>query len=285
MNLNPKLLAYFLQCKYTHWRIYQMKQITNHICSTSLKFIFIVLSIFSITEVSADSKPELNHVALIADGNRRWAKENNLEPTEGHKEGFIHTTPKLIEDLWDLGIHTVTVWGFSTANWNREEREVANLMEYFDQFLKKMVPIAKKWNAKIIHLGRKSRFPAYLQQTLSLAEKETSSCNGHVFNFAIDFGGRDEITRACQKVQSLKGNLDSITEEDLSAAMDSAQQPFPSPDLIIRASGEMRLSGFMPWNSIYSELYFIKKYYPSFTKLDLEEAIASFYERQRTYGK
>jgi undecaprenyl diphosphate synthase len=158
-------------------------------------------------------------------------------------------------------------------------------MECFDVLLKKVLSIAKKMDARIIHLGRKDRLPTYLLQTLKFVEKETSSFNKHVFNLAIDFGGRDEIIRACQKVQKLKGSLENITEEDISESLDTANQPFPSPDLIIRSSGEMRLSGFMAWQALYSELFFTKKYYPALTRIDLEEAVESFNQRQRTFGK
>ncbi|HEV8051582.1 MAG TPA: polyprenyl diphosphate synthase [Parachlamydiaceae bacterium] len=273
-----------------------MKLILNQVDSTNLYkkikllkngiilLIMIILIIFK-AEAYAHAQCELNHIAIIPDGNRRWAKENNLDSLEGHKEGFINTTPKVIEDLWNMGIHTVTIWGVSTENWKRSEKEVANIMECIDLLLKKMLPIAKNSKAKIIHIGRKDRLPAYLLKTLMFVENETSSFDEHIFNFAIDFGGRDEIVRACQKTQKLKGSLDDITEEDISAAMDTAQQPFPLPDLIVRTSGEMRLSGFMAWQAIYSELYFTKKYYPALTRNDLEEAVESFNHRQRNYGK
>ncbi len=228
---------------------------------------------------------DLNHVAIIADGNRRWAKENHLPLSEGHKEGFINTSPKIIADLWDMGIHTVTIWGFSTGNWNRSESEVANVMNCLDELLKKMLPIAIQAEAKIIHLGRKDRLPDHLLQTLNRVEKETYLFNKHVFNIAIDFGGRDEIIRAIQKVESKKGSLENMTEDEISANLDTSQQPFPFPDLIIRPSGELRLSGFMAWQAVYSELYFTQKNYPALQRSDLEEAVSSFKSRERTYSK
>ena len=258
----------------------QLRGLRNSvIVMLTLMFLFFKL------ELCANASSELNHIAIIADGNRRWAKENNLSPLEGHREGFINTTPKIIEDLWDMGIHTVTIWGFSTGNWNRSECEIANIMDCFNILLKRMLPIAKKSRAKIIHLGRKDRLPEYLLQTLNFVEKETSSFKEHVFNFAIDFGGRDEIIRACQKIQSLKGSLEYITQDDMDANLDTAQQPFPSPDLIIRTSGELRLSGFMVWQALYSELYFMKKYYPALTRNDLVEAVEAFKKRQRTLSR
>lgn len=256
---------------------------TNTYSKSMIAFALMTLLVPFTAAASAPSK--INHIAFIPDGNRRWAEENNLDPTDGHKEGFLNTTPKVIEDLWNMGIHTVTIWCFSTENWNRNKQEVENLMEYIDQLSKKMLSIAKKWKAKIVHLGRKDRAPAYLLETLSFIEKETSSFTEHIVNFAIDFGGRNEITRACQKVHNSKGNLDIITEEDLNSAMDTADQPFPFPDLIVRTAGEKRLSGFMSWQSTYSELYFTPKYYPALNRHDLEEAIESFNVRQRRYGK
>lgn len=227
----------------------------------------------------------LNHVAVIADGNRRWAKQNNLPPSEGHKRGFIHTTPQIIENFWNLGVHTVTIWGFSTKNWNRSNSEVTNVMNCFNELLTKMLPIAKKNKGKIFHLGRKDRLPKDLLDTLSFVEKETSYFKEHIFNLAIDFGGRDEIIRACRKLSLSTGSLEDITEENIDAHLDTAAQPFPSPDLIIRPSGELRLSGFMSWQALYSELYFTKKYYPELTHKDLEEAIESFKKRDRTFSK
>lgn len=253
----------------------QIKYIKNR-AAYVLALIFILFKL----EVSANASSELNHVAIIADGNRRWAKENNLPVLEGHKEGFIHTTPKVVEDLWDIGVHTVSIWGFSTGNWNRSESEIANIMDCFNELLKKMLPIAKKSQAKIVHLGRKDRLPGDILKTLNFVENETSSFKEHVFNLAIDFGGRDEIVRACQKAQNLKGSLEKITEDDILANLDTSQQPFPFPDLIIRTSGELRLSGFMMWQAVYSELYFTKKYYPALTRNDLQEAVESFQKRQ-----
>jgi len=247
--------------------------------------ILIMICLFTSTNMFSTSPPELTHVAVIADGNRRWAEDNNLSLSEGHREGFVNNTPKIIEELWDMGIHTVTIWGFSTENWKRGDVEVKNLMEYYDELFMKMLPIAKKYNAKIVHVGRKDRLPAHLLQTINLVENETSIFNDHLFNFALDFGGRDEIIRAFQKIQRVKGSLENITEDDVTKAMDTGEQPYPSPDLIIRTSGEVRLSGFMAWQSAYSEFYFMNKHYPAVTRNDLEKAAESYKGRKRRFGR
>jgi undecaprenyl diphosphate synthase len=249
--------------------------------------ILFIPSLFTSNETRKSDVSGLNHIAIIADGNRRWAKENGLDPIDGHNEGFVNTVPHVTEALWKKGIHTVTIWGFSTENWNRDTVEIENIMQCFDKLLKKMRPIAQKYNAKIIHLGRKDHIPKYLLETICEMEKENQSISStsHIFNLAIDFGGRDEIIRAIQKIQSSSTSIKEITEEQISKALDVANQPYPNPDLMIRTAGELRLSGFMMWEAKYAELYFINKYFPAIEEEDLEEAIVSFQKRVRTFSK
>jgi len=254
-------------------------------CFSSLFFVFFALIFFSKIFAEEVVFHSIKHVAIIADGNRRWAKEHHLKVSEGHKRGIVHRTPILAKDLWDMGVHTVTVWAFSPANWNRGSEEVAHLMRCFEELLKEMLVVAENRKAKIVHLGRKDRLPDFLLQIIYEVEAKTAFFSEHVFNIGIDFGGKDEIIRACQKAWKKKGGKESLLEEDISQCLDTADQMYPSPDLVIRTSGEMRLSGFMLWQSIYSELYFTELYYPDLDRLELEKAIQSFYKRQRTFGR
>lgn len=241
---------------------------------------------FKFNEIKKSDISGLNHIAIIADGNRRWAKENNLNPINDHHEGFVNKAPQVTEALWKQGIHTVTIWGFSTENWNRDTIEIENIMHCFEELLKKMLPIAQKYNAQIIHLGRKDRIPKYLLETIYQVEETTQLIfPSHIFNLAIDFGGRDEIIRAIQKIQSNDPLIKEITEEDISNNLDGVNQPYPNLDLIIRTAGELRLSGFMMWQSKYAELYFIDKYFPAIEEKDLDEAIVAFQKRIRTFSK
>ncbi len=249
--------------------------------------ILLISYVYKSNEIRKIDVSGLNHIAIIADGNRRWAKEKGLNPIDGHKKGFVHTTPQVIETLWKKGIHTVTIWGFSTDNWNRDTVEIENIMHCFNELLQKMRPIAQKYNAQIIHLGRKDRIPPYLLETILEIEKENKLIfsASHICNVAIDSGGRDEMIRAIQKIQSDKTQVKEITEDLIFNNLDGADQPYPNPDLIIRTAGELRLSGFMMWQAKYAELYFINKYFPAIEEEDLEEAIMSFQKRVRTFSK
>ncbi len=226
----------------------------------------------------------LHHVAVIVDGNRRWAKDHGFSPLEGHNKGIIEIAPDVAETLWGFGIHTVTLWCFSTGNWERSENELNNLMMSFDLLIKKMLIRAKDLNFRIIHLGRKDRLPNFLVQTIEMAEKITEDFSERVLNIAIDYGGPDEICRSIKKLVSQGIAIDSLTEDLITKGLDTASQPFPNPDLIIRPS-EQRLSGFMPIQGKYSELYFTKTYFPDFNKKILMGAILDFGKRRRMFSK
>lgn len=226
----------------------------------------------------------LKHLALICDGNRRWAKAKGMHKTEGHTYSFTQLAPKLIPEIFDLGIHTITFWCFSTGNWNRKD-EIKNLMECFDIFTKKMIKIAHLKNIRLVHLGRKDRLPVFLRSTIEEAESITSKYTEHVLNIAIDYGGRDEILRAYKTIMLSGINPEKITEELLGQAMDTKNQPYPDPDFIIRPSGEQRLSGFMPWQNLYSEYYFVSKLFPEFDINLIKNALLEFDQRKRTFSK
>lgn len=232
-----------------------------------------------------DIHKKVRHLAIIPDGNRRWAKKRNLQPSDGHKYGFLTTAPTLIEEIWKIQIHTVTLWGFSTENWNRSQNEINTLMSIYDLFIDLIIPVAEKYEAKIVHLGRKDRIPQFLVNKLNCAISKTAHFSKHVFNFALDYSGQDEIIRGCKKLLQLKLTPDKVTQKTLENFLDTGNQPYPIPDLIIRTSGEQRLSGFMSWQSAYSEFYFVEKHFPSFDKKALKSALRDFSFRQRRFGK
>ena len=215
----------------------------------------------------------LNHVAIIPDGNRRWAKEKGKNTYEGHKKGFEQLI-KITKKARSLGIKVFTVWAFSTENWKRTKEEVDYLMKLYEVMLDRYLKDALKDKVRIIHLGRKDRINYTLQNKIANIEEKTKKFDKNYLCIALDYGGRDEIDRAVSK-----GKNDFIQH------LDTKDLPFPDPDLIIRTGGEQRLSGFMLWQSQYSELVFEKKYLPDYSEEDFGNTIKEFSERQRRFGK
>lgn len=218
------------------------------------------------------------HIALIPDGNRRWAREKGLPTFEGHRRGF-NRVKELAEKVRELGIPVFTVWAFSTENWNRTKEEVDYLMGIYEQWVDENLTKALKDQTRILHIGRKDRIRDSLKKRLINAEKKTKNFNKQYFVVALDYGGRDEMLRAIEKN---KGKTD---EKTFSQLLDTHELPYPNPDLIIRTSGEQRTSGFMPWQSAYAEYLFVEKYLPDFTADDLEQCIREYSNRQRRFGK
>lgn len=221
------------------------------------------------------------HVAFIVDGNRRWARERGLPIILGHRKGY-----KRIEDLVvyakSIGIKYVTFWAFSTENWNREKKEVDDLMNIFRRIfthsaMKKII----KEKAKIIIFGDLKKFPFDIQKSVKNIVEETKNNNEITVNIALNYGGRAEILQAVNKLLQKKEK--NVDEEIFSSYLYSKDQP--DPDLIIRTGGDQRLSGYLPWQSVYSELYFTKTYWPDFDEKALEKAIKDFSNRQRRFGK
>lgn len=228
----------------------------------------------------------LKHVAIIADGHRRWAKQNGLSPFEGHRKGFEEVAPQLCQVLWNYGIHTVSIWCCSTGNLRcRNKEEIDNLFGCFENLINKALLVANNFQGRIIHLGRKDRLPESLLSLINQAEDATRAFSNHVLNICIDYDGADEIFRACQKLMLSHSSSTPLTRELLEQGLDTAGQPFPSPDLVIRPSGVQRLSGFMLWQSIYSELFFVNASFPEFNEGVLREAILDFGKRKRMFSK
>ncbi|MCL5095808.1 MAG: polyprenyl diphosphate synthase [Patescibacteria group bacterium] len=224
-----------------------------------------------------------NHLAIIPDGNRRWAKIHHLPSFVGHQKGF-QVLLQMAKQARKWGIHTVTFWGFSTENWQRSKEEVKYLMELEEATIKKYLPEFQKDKVRIIHLGRKDRIPLSFQKTLEKAEKETVLNQKHVLNIAVDYGGRDELLRAITRIKNLKFKIKNLNEEKFSEFLDTRDQPYPNPDLLVRTSGEMRTSGLLPWQMAYTEFVFIKKYLPDCSIEDLKQAILEYSHRQRRFG-
>ncbi|MCD8370537.1 MAG: isoprenyl transferase [Clostridiales bacterium] len=225
------------------------------------------------------------HVAIILDGNGRWAKKRGLPRTMGHKEGCV-TVEKTVEIAARMGIEYLTVYGFSTENWKRSEEEVGALMQLFRYYMVRLLKIASKNNVRVKMIGERSRFDADIIEGINRLEEETKDNTGLTFVIAVNYGGRDEITRAVRRLMAdcLAGKCDpaSITEETISGYLDTAG--IPDPDLLIRTSGEIRLSNYLIWQTAYTEFYITECYWPDFNREELLTAIQAYNRRDRRYG-
>ena len=222
------------------------------------------------------------HIGFIVDGDRRWAKEKGLPTFIGHKKG-AERIEEIVKYAQDLGIKIVTIYAFSTENWKRAEKEVSYLMKLFEDFAINKMKDADKRGMKIRILGNLQGLPLSLQKVLKKAMKLTKNNQKMIVNAALNYGGRNEITRTFRKLTALGIKPKEITEELISQNLDTAG--LPDPDFIIRTSGEQRLSNFLPWQATYSELYFPKVHWPDFDKRQLDIAILEFQKRQRRIGK
>lgn len=221
------------------------------------------------------------HIGIIPDGNRRWALSKGMENIKGYsKVDYTHIESLLLEAK-RLGSKYVSLWLFSTENWKRPKYEVNFLFDHFSKNLDLMLQGSLKNKIKIIHLGRKDRLPKKVVDGLNLLESETSKFEDFTALLCMDYGGRDEILRAINK--ALKSGKNNIDEEDFKKYLDSSD--VPDPDLVIRTSGEKRLSGFMPFQTTYSEFYFTDLHFPDFGVKELREAIEDYSKRKRNMGK
>ena len=225
-----------------------------------------------------------DHIAMILDGNRRWARARGLKPWEGHYYGY-QALLKVAHSVRQLGIHTFTVWAFSTENWDRPQREIDEIMNLFKRGLKETEKDFHKEKIALVHLGRKDRLPGDLREEIIRIEAKTAKySSNHIYNLAIDYGGRDEILRATRKIVENGISEDKIDEKLFESYLDTAGQPYPAPDLFIRTSGEQRTSGLLPWQMAYTEFYFEPEHLPDFTPEKLKAAILDFSRRRRRFG-
>lgn len=225
------------------------------------------------------------HVAIIMDGNGRWAQKRGVPRKMGHAEG-CKVVEQTVRDAADLGIEYLTVYAFSTENWKRSEDEVSALMTLMGIYIKKLLKVAMEKNVRVKVIGERSRFAPDLVKGLNKLENETRNNTRMVFAIAINYGARDEIrrgmTRMAEDVRSGAVTPESVTEELISSYLDTAGMP--DPDLMIRTSGELRLSNFLLWQLAYTELYVTDVLWPDFNKDELKKAIASYGSRERRYG-
>ncbi len=225
------------------------------------------------------------HVAIILDGNGRWAKKRGLPRTAGHTAG-AKTVEQICEDAYNLGIEYLTVYAFSTENWSRPQEEVFMLMDLLRNYLKNCIKRSMKNNMKVRVIGDKSRLDQDLQDKIAELEDVTSVNTGLKFQIALNYGGQDEIVRTMKKiaakVESGEIKASDISKEMVEENLDTAG--IPAPDLLIRTSKEVRISNFMLWQLAYAEMYFPDVLWPDFSKKDLIDAIDYYNSRDRRYG-
>ena len=225
------------------------------------------------------------HIAIIMDGNRRWARAQGKPASFGHKEG-AKTLEKIVRYANKIGLEHITVYAFSTENWKRTEEEVSALMLLLQNYLDDYSKRADSENIKVKILGDITALSPKMQKSIINCMERTKNNTGVVFNIALNYGGRDEITRAVKKIATKvkegEINVDDINEELISNELYTVGQP--GPDLVIRTSGEKRLSNFLPWQSTYSELLIIDKNWPDFNEQDLDNAIIEYQKRTRKFG-
>jgi len=234
-------------------------------------------------EVDMSNVPQ--HIAIIMDGNGRWAKKRNLPRTMGHKAG-VETIREIVKTCSKIGVKYLTLYAFSTENWKRPQDEVNTLMNLLVEYLRKEVEELNKNNVIINWIGDISKLPLICQEELKKAKEKTKDNNGLTLSLALNYGGRDEIKRAIinivKDVNSGKLDIDSIDENIISGYLDTAN--IPDPDLLIRPSGELRISNFLLWQIAYSELWFSDIYWPDFNSRHLLEAIKDYQKRERRFG-
>ena len=227
-----------------------------------------------------------NHVAFILDGNGRWAKKKHLPKSVGHAKG-AEVVEKICEYAYDLGVKYLTVYAFSTENWNRSEDEVNALMKLLRNYLKDCIKRASKNNMRVMCIGSRDRLSPDIVESIRDLEEATKNNDGLFFTIALNYGSRDEITRAVRRIADdvKAGNIssDDISETLISKYLDTSI--LPDPDLLIRTSGEQRLSNYLLWQIAYTEFYFPEVLLPDFKKSDLIEAIKAYNGRDRRFGK
>ena len=225
------------------------------------------------------------HIAIIMDGNRRWAREKGIETKEGHKAG-AENLENIAKYCNEIGIKYLTVYAFSTENWKRSKEEVSALMILLKSYLKKFSKSANKENIKIKILGNIDVLEDGLKKSINETIEKTKNNTGLTLNIAFNYGGRDEITNAmkkiAKKVMDNEIKIEDINEDLITKNLYTENQP--DPDLLIRPGGELRTSNFLPWQLVYTEFYFTDKYWPDFDKDELMKAIQTFNKRNRKFG-
>lgn len=239
-------------------------------------------------QVKNGMKPE--HIAIILDGNRRWASESSLNPLFGHKYG-AEKVEELLDWCLDLDVKSITLYAFSTENFQRSLQEVGEIMQLAEEKLSEILTNKRvhEQKVRVKVIGRIGLLPKKLQEIIRRVEKATKDYDEHFLNIALAYGGRAEIVDATRKIAQKvkKGDMDSdeIDEEVFERYLYTAHMPKQDPDLIIRTSGEERLSGFLLWQCAYSELCFLDVYWPKFRRIDLLRAVRTYQRRKRRFGQ
>lgn len=236
-----------------------------------------------------DSKLDLNkipqHIAFIMDGNGRWAKKRGLPRTVGHNEGG-KTLLKIINACNELGIKAMTVYAFSTENWSRPKSEVEYLMKLPNEYIKNYLPKIKEANIRMKFIGFLDQLPEDMQANIKYAYEETKDNTGMILTIALNYGSHDEIIHAVKQIASEcvtgKVKIEEITKEYFSQKL--MTNGLPDVDLLVRTSGELRISNYLLWQISYSELYFTKKCWPEFSVYELKKALLEYQNRNRRYG-
>ena len=218
------------------------------------------------------------HIAIIMDGNGRWAKERGLTRTAGHEEGAV-TVRKITSYCSSIGIKFLTLYAFSTENWERPKLEVEFLMKLLERYLKKEIEVYLSNNIRFKAIGDLNRFSKSLQKTIKQTEVKTSHCSGLTQVLALNYGSKNEIIRAIKKLNEQKLE---VNEKNLESCLDTAQMG--DVDILIRTSGEVRLSNYLLWQNAYSEMFFTQTYWPDFTPAELDDIISDFIKRERRFG-
>jgi undecaprenyl diphosphate synthase len=225
------------------------------------------------------------HIAIILDGNRRWARAKNLPVSLGHKEG-AKTLEKIVRYANKIGIEYITVYAFSTENWKRTEEEVSAIMSLMQSYLDDYAKRADSENIKVQFIGDREALSDKMKNSMDKCIERTKDNTGTTFNIALNYGGRLEIVEAVKSIaRDVKYNkiaVEDINEEEISNRLYTKGQP--DPDLLIRTSGEIRLSNFLPWQLVYSEFLFVDKNWPDFNEEDLDNAIVEYQKRTRKFG-
>lgn len=237
-----------------------------------------------------ERSPKPRHIGVIMDGNRRWAKSHSMIPWEGHWKG-ANKVDEFLQWCLDLDIKTVTLYSFSTENFKRDEEEVKELMKLFEKTLEDVKESDRihNYHVSIRAIGRIEELPDRLAELINDVEEATKNYDDYYLNIAVAYGGRAEIVDATREIAKLvkeeKLEPDDISEEIIEKHLYTAHLPQQEPDLVIRTSGEFRMSNFLVWQAAYSELFIVDVFWPAFRKVDFMRAIRSYQQRSRRYGK
>jgi len=232
--------------------------------------------------MTIDSTNLPKHVGIIMDGNRRWAVNHGLGPVDGHRQAAKKTILPIVEEAVKLGIPYLTFWAFSTENKKRDTAELKGLFLIFRDALRDGLKTLEKRKIKINILGDINWFPKDIAYAVKALARRTIKNKTLTVSFALNYGGREEILRAIKKIIQKGEKVKDLTEEKFASYLDTVG--IPDPDLIIRTGGDQRLSGFLPWQGVYAELYFAKVFFPDFSPLEFKKALVDFQARKRRFG-